>query len=103
MSFLVIARDGTDDAALERRMAARPAHFARVAPEAGSGVLLMGGALTDAEGRMTGSMLVLDLPDEAAVRRWLAEDPYSLGDVWREVEVTPFRPAALPYQPPRGS
>ncbi|MFC0410288.1 YciI family protein [Roseomonas elaeocarpi] len=101
MAFLVIAHDGTDEGALARRMAARPTHFERVTPEAERGVLLMGGALTDAEGRMTGSMLVLDLPDEAAVRRWLAEDPYSQGDVWREVQVTPFRPAALPYQPPR--
>ena len=61
--------------------------------------LLLGGALCDEAGRMTGSMMVLNLPDEAAVRAWIAQDPYTAGDVWRDVTVTPFRPAQLPYQP----
>ena len=97
MTFLIIAHDGTDEAALERRMAARPAHFERAAAVAASGRLVVGGAILDEAGKMIGSSLLLQVPDEAAARAWIAADPYSTGDVWREVEIRPFRIAPLPY------
>jgi uncharacterized protein YciI len=104
MSFLVIAHDGKDAAALERRLAARPAHFERVPAEAASGRLVIGGAILDApEGKMVGSALVLDLPDEAAVRAWLSADPYTEGGVWQDITIMPFRVAPLPYKPLPGS
>jgi uncharacterized protein YciI len=40
---------------------------------------------------MNGSMLVVDLPDRAAVDAWLARDPYVTGKVWQRIEVKPFR------------
>lgn len=101
-AFVVIAWDGTDEGALARRMAARPGHMEAVAPMARDGRLVLGGALLDApEGKMVGSVAVVDLPDEAAVRAWIAGDPY--GEVWRDVSIHPFRVAPLPYRPLPGS
>ncbi|GAA4896475.1 hypothetical protein LX16_1355 [Stackebrandtia albiflava] len=92
MRFLVIGRDGTDPEAPDRRAAARQAHLAAGSRLAEEGVLVHGGALVDDDGRMTGSMLLLDLPDRAALDAWLAEEPYVTGDVWREVTVERFQP-----------
>lgn len=94
---VLIGWDGTDAAALDRRMAARPAHFARVKPMAADGTLLFGGALLDAAGHMIGSLAATRHTSHEAARAWLAEDPYATGDVWRDVilHATAFR--ALPY------
>jgi uncharacterized protein YciI len=50
-----------------------------------------GGAILDEAGGMVGSAVIVDMPDRAAVDAWLARDPYVTGDVWRRVEVRPFR------------
>ncbi|MFC3126590.1 YciI family protein [Pseudoroseomonas globiformis] len=99
MAFIVIAHDGRDAEALQRRLDARPEHLRRVEPLAATGELVIGGAILDApEGRMVGSALVVDLPDETAVRHWLAEDPYMKQGVWRDLTILPFRVAPLPYR-----
>jgi uncharacterized protein YciI len=95
--FLVTAMDGTDAGALERRMAVRPVHFERVKPEAEAGRLRTGGAILDAQDRMVGSFLMLDLPDEAAVRAWLDADPYTKGGVWKDFTIRRVRVAELAY------
>ncbi len=100
MIFVVIAHDGMDAGAVQRRHAARPKHMERVEPLARNGELLAGVALLDRpDGAMVGSMMVLDLPDEAAVKKWLAEDPYTQGGVWKNVTIHPGRVAQLPYRP----
>ncbi len=91
MQFLVIARDGTDAAALDRRLAARARHFERLPAMLAAGEMLMGGALLDDSGRMIGSTALVDFPDRAALDRWLADEPYMTGDVWRDLEILPFR------------
>ena len=68
-------------------------------PLAEDGTVLFGGAILDADGRMTGSVAVTRHADHAAARRFWAEDPYVTGDVWREMtfHATLLRP--LPYKP----
>jgi uncharacterized protein YciI len=103
-AFAVIARDGTDPGAAERRMAVRPRHFDRLAPEVAAGRVRLGGAILDApEGRMVGSIIVLALPDEDAVRAWLAEEPYATEGEWQEIRVERWRIGAQPYPPLPGS
>ncbi len=103
-AFALIARDGTDAAAPARRMAVRPRHFARLAGEVAAGVARIGGAILDApEGRMVGSIMALALPDEEAVRAWLAEEPYATEGVWQEIRVERWRIGAQPYPPLPGS
>jgi uncharacterized protein YciI len=91
MQFLVIARDGRDAAALDRRLAARTVHFERLPGMIAAGEMLMGGAILDDGARMIGSAALVDFPDRAALDRWLAQEPYVTGDVWRDIEVVPFR------------
>jgi len=93
--YVIIAYDGTDDAALDRRMAVRPAHLANVAPMVEAGSLKAGGAILDDAGRMIGSVSIADFPDRAALDHWLATDPYVTGGVWQKIEVQPFRLAVL--------
>ncbi len=93
MQFLVVARDGTDDGAPGRRLAAREAHLAGVRRMAEDGAMICGGALLDDAGEMAGSACIVAFEDRAALDAWLASDPYVTGGVWREIEVTPFRRA----------
>ncbi len=93
MQFLVVARDGTDNGAPRRRMAAREAHIEGAKAMAASGAMILGGALLDDDGAMIGSACMVEFEDRAALDAWLKDDPYVTGDVWRTIEVTPFRRA----------
>jgi uncharacterized protein YciI len=99
MQFLVVARDGTDDGAPARRRAVRPAHLEAIQPYVDAGNVLVGGAILSEEGEMAGSMLLVSFPDRDALDAWIEHDPYVTGDVWREVEVLPFRTAVGAWQP----
>lgn len=100
---IVIAWDGTDPAALDRRMAARARHLARARPMAETGTLAIGGAILDAADRMVGSISVTRHISHAAAREMLAGDPYVLGDVWRDVTLHATRLRPLDYRPlPQG-
>ncbi|MEV6968609.1 YciI family protein [Hamadaea sp. NPDC051192] len=91
MQFILIARDGTDAGALDRRLAAREAHIALGDELVARGNMLYGGALLDESDKMIGSVLVLDYPSRAELDEWLRIEPYVVGDVWREIDVQPFR------------
>ena len=99
MRYAVIARDGTDPGAKERRMAVRPAHLERVAPFVERGRVLIGGAILDEAGDMVGSVLLTDFTSREEVEEWVAEDPYVTGGVWKEIEVLDFRPAVGAWLP----
>ena len=91
MDFLVIAMDGDDNGALGRRMAAREDHLAGIRKLKEQGHLVAGGAILDDDGNMIGSTVILDFPDRESVEKCVAEDPYTKGDVWRDVTIRPFR------------
>ena len=91
MEFLVVALDGTDADAPGRRMASREAHLAAFKKLKQQGHVVSGGALLDDDGGMIGSALILDFPDRASLDKCIAEDPYTRGDVWRDVTIHPFR------------
>lgn len=91
MQFLVTAFDGTDADALDRRMAVRDAHIEGAKLMKETGTMRAGGAILDDDGKMIGSAMILDFPSRTELDAWLAADPYTTGDVWRTVEVRPFR------------
>jgi uncharacterized protein YciI len=94
VQWLIIARDGTDERALDRRMAARPAHLANAARLQASGHLLVGGALVDDDGgRMIGSACIAQFATRAELDAWLRTDPYVTGDVWQDIQIMPYRVA----------
>lgn len=92
MQFLVIAHDGTDEGALERRMAVREQHLAVARGLHESGVLALGGAILE-DGRMVGSAMVMEAESEERLRELLESDPYRRGGAWQRFEIWPFRRA----------
>jgi uncharacterized protein YciI len=96
MQFLLTAFDGTDPGALERRMKVRPDHLEKVAILKKKGNFLLGGAILDDEGKMTGSMIIYEFPDRAALDESLKDEPYITGGVWEKIEIRPFRLAHIP-------
>jgi uncharacterized protein YciI len=93
MQFLLIAYDGTDEGALERRMKVREDHLNKVAGLKKVGEFLFGGAILDDGGKMIGSMIVYEFSDRQSLDAMLKEEPYITGDVWRKVDIQPFRHA----------
>jgi uncharacterized protein YciI len=90
---LIVARDGTDPQAPERRMAARAAHLENAARLQARGHLLVGGALLDDDGHMIGSACVAQFETRAELEAWLRTDPYVTGKVWQDIEIIPYRVA----------
>jgi uncharacterized protein YciI len=95
--------DGTDDRALDRRLAARGAHVARRDELIEAGSVLYGVALLDERDRMIGSVMIVDFPDRAAVDAWLQTEPYVTGGVWQEIDVEPCRVGPSFVRPARGT
>ena len=93
MQFVVIAHDDTDAEAPGRRQAARQAHLEGARHLREEGAILTGGAILDEAGAMIGSVVIVDFETRADLDAWLASDPYVTGDVWRRIEVHPFRVA----------
>jgi uncharacterized protein YciI len=74
---------------LEVRMGAREAHLAYV--RAQGGAVKLGGPFLDAEGRMCGSLLIVEAADLAAAEAFGAADPYVQAGLFESVEIRPFR------------
>ncbi|WP_043262868.1 YciI family protein [Streptomyces sp. CT34] len=89
MQFLLIAYDAKDEQAQQRRLAARERHLAQGPPLVAEGKALFGTAILDDEGRMVGSMLVMDFPTRAEFDAWLETEPYVTDGVWAEIQVQP--------------
>jgi uncharacterized protein len=91
MQFLVIAYDGTDEKALDRRMASRQAHLAGIEKMKADGKAIYGVAILGAGDKMIGSAMVVDFPSRADLDAWLKVEPYVTGNVWQKIEVHPAR------------
>lgn len=90
MPYVISLRDAPGSA--EPRRALLPAHLEYV--ERAIDRILVAGPLRDAGGSIVGSLYVLDVPDEAAARAFLAADPYHAGGVWADAAIASFAAAA---------
>ena len=95
MEFILIAYDGTDAGALDRRMKVRPEHLEKIGKLKNAGEYLFGGAILDDTGRMIGSMVVYNYPDRASLDERLKDEPYIYEKVWEKIEIWPFRSPKL--------
>lgn len=87
MQFLVIGKDGNDKKAQERRMAVREAHLNLGDEMEASGERWYGCVMLDDNGKMIGSMAVMDFPSEKELHDWLKKEPYVVGKVWKKIEI----------------
>lgn len=91
MQFAILARDGLDAGALDRRMAAREQHLANSQRLVAAGQAICRAAMLDDDDRMVGSIMILDFPSRADLDAYLADEPYVTGDVWQDIQVVPCR------------
>jgi uncharacterized protein len=95
MQFLLIAYDGTDPEAVQRRLKVREDHLGKIEYLKKAGEFLFGGAILDENGKMIGSMIVYDFPDRQALDERLKDEPYITAGVWEKIEIQPFRHAKI--------
>ena len=95
MWYAIIGQDVADS--LDKRIAARPAHVARLQDLQGQGRLLLAGpfpavdAADPGAAGYTGSLILAEFPSLAAAQEWANADPYVAAGVSAQVRVQPFR------------
>lgn len=83
MQFAIVAHDGKN--MLEKRLRVRPRHLENMSRV--NGRVLCAGGILDDEGRMAGSVIVLDVPSREQLDEYLASEPYIAEGVWEKVTV----------------
>ncbi len=95
MLYALIGEDAPNS--LEARMAARPAHLARLQALNDDGRLLLAGPMPAIDSPdpgpagFAGSLVVAEFGSLAEAERWLAEDPYTQTGVFARTVARPFR------------
>ncbi|MDB5458522.1 MAG: hypothetical protein JWO72_263 [Caulobacteraceae bacterium] len=88
--FVLIGRDRPGAAEVRQRL--RPEHQAYFyAPQPGCRGVAGGPLLDDAGEAMTGTLLVFEATDRAAVDRFFEKDPYNRGGLFEQVDIWPWR------------
>jgi uncharacterized protein YciI len=95
MWYVIEGYDGPD--VLSRRLAARPAHLARLTALRDAGRLMLAGPCPaiDAEdpgpAGFSGSLVVAEFGSLEEARAWADADPYIEAGVYSRVDVRPFK------------
>lgn len=84
--FVVRAYDG--EGMLEKRMEVRLRHLEGM--ERIRKHVICAGGLLDDEGKMKGSMLVMEFENRQELDEYLANEPYVQEHVWENIEVEPI-------------
>lgn len=83
MQYMIKAYDGEN--MLDRRMEVRPRHLENMAKVKGK--VICAGGLLDEEGRMKGSVLIMEFETKDFLDEYLNTEPYIVEKVWEKVEV----------------
>lgn len=90
--FIVQCTD--HEGTLEKRLAARPQHLARLSALNEQGRLITAGPLPqnpeDPSQGFLGSLIVVEFASRTELDAWLAEEPYLAAGVYAHVDVKPF-------------
>jgi len=93
--YIVTGYDYTDEGALQRRMDVRPHHLDAAKQLKESGNYLIGGALLNEEGKMIGSVMILQFETEEGLEAWKQSEIYITQKIWESVDVKPFKVAGV--------
>jgi len=93
--YLVTAYDFTDTEALPRRMSVRPHHLDAAVELKKTGNYVLGGAILNDEGKMIGSVMVLQFETEEGLDAWKQNEPYITQGIWESVDIKPFKVASV--------
>jgi uncharacterized protein YciI len=93
--YIVTGYDFTDAEALQRRMGVRPHHLDAAAELKKSGNYVLGGAILNDEGKMIGSVMVLQFETEEELDAWKQGEPYITQGIWESVDVKLFKVASM--------
>ena len=83
MQFIVKAYDG--EGMLDRRMEVRPRHLEGMSKM--SKRIICAGGMLDDEGKMKGSVLILEFDSRKELDDYIANEPYVLEKVWDKIEI----------------
>ena len=83
MQFIITAYDEAD--MLGKRLAVRARHLENMSKV--NGKVICAGGLLDNEGKMKGSVLIMEFADRAGLDAYLASEPYIAEHVWEKVTV----------------
>ncbi|MEW5944076.1 MAG: YciI family protein [Pseudomonadota bacterium] len=95
MLYAIIGEDVPGS--LEKRVAARPAHLARLTELQSAGRLILAGPFPAIDSPdpgpagFSGSLIVAEFESLEAAQAWAEADPYVAAGVYGEVDVKPFR------------
>ncbi len=86
-------REGT----LEKRLATRPAHLARLQQLDAEGRLIVAGAMpkdpSNPQAGFYGSTMIVDFNSREALDAWLQDEPFLKEGVYSHIDVKPFNKA----------
>jgi uncharacterized protein len=93
--YAIVATDAPDS--LEKRLAVRPEHLARLTALQDEGRLLLAGpfpaidSIDPGPAGYSGSLIVAEFTDLEAAEAWASADPFVNSGVYAKVTVKPFR------------
>ena len=83
MQYIIKAYDG--EGMLDKRMEIRPRHLEGI--ERIKEHVICAGGLLDDEGKMKGSVLIMEYENREQLDEYLANEPYIQENVWQKIEV----------------
>ncbi len=83
MQFVITAYDGAG--LLEKRMEVRPRHLENMSKI--DGKVICAGGLLDEEGKMKGSVMIMEFENREGLDAYLKSEPYIQEGVWEKVGV----------------
>ncbi|MBT0957733.1 YciI family protein [Alphaproteobacteria bacterium KMM 3653] len=87
MQVALICRDKPNS--LDTRMANRPAHLDYL--KSSGDMVLQAGALPNAEGTPTGSLIVLEVASLTDAKDWATNDPYAKAGLFEDVHIAEWK------------
>lgn len=95
MLYVIYAEDHADS--LEKRLAVRPAHLARLQLLRDEGRLIVAGPMPAVDSNdpgaagFSGSTVIAEFTSLEEAQTWAQDDPYVAAGVYRQVAVKPFK------------